>query len=300
MTTGWGSTHGAVTVLNATATGIGCSLAVEGGVQAMWEWLPHQAAEAGVAVATAAAGLAAGSDVIEGVPDHRLVEAVRARLDAPGSRRGVRVSVRSLFPPARGLKTSSSAAAALLCAARTAQGERPKNEELVAEAVQVSHEAGVTLTGALDDQAATVLGGCHLADNRAGTLLDSVPVQNWAVAIWVPVAAIPKASLANLDASVLRDELAGLPGLVREGAVPEAMTRNGRAFTRLYQQAGLPVDARPAEVALSAGALGAGLSGTGPAVAALFRRRTTLPEVAGGKWAWTRPVPGPLQEVRLP
>lgn len=288
VTTGWGSTHAAVTVLNATATGIGCSLAVEGGVQAMWEWRP----EPQDAKAT--------GDVIEGVPDQRLVEAVRARLDAPGPRRGVRVSVRSTFPPARGLKTSSSAAAALLCAARKAQGERPKNQDLVGEAVQVSREAGVTLTGALDDQAATVLGGCHLADNRSGNLLETLPVANWAVAIWVPDAAIPKSSLSGVDASLLRDELADLPDLVKQGAIAEAMTRNGRAFTRLYQQAGLPVDPRPAQVALSAGALGAGLSGTGPAVAALFRRRTTLPDIPGGKWAWTRPVPGPLQEVRLP
>ena len=88
--------------------------------------------------------------------------------------------------------------------------------------------------------------------------------------------------------------------LAQAGRVAEAMTANGRAYHAAYAAAGLAVDDLPVRVALSRGALGAGLSGTGPAVAALFDRRVALPPVAGGTWRWTRTVPAradPLQAV---
>ncbi|MHB8632982.1 MAG: shikimate kinase [Thermoplasmatota archaeon] len=277
--TGWGSAHSAVSILNATATGIGCSLAVEGGVEALWTW-------------TETPGLA-----LEGVPDDRLATAVR-ELVAP-ARAGARASVRSAFPAHRGLKTSSAAAAALLVAARRDLGHRITVHELVRDAVAVSRTAGITLTGALDDQMAVVMGGCRLTDNRKGEAIAHIPVRPWAVAVWVPEASISKLRVAAVDPAPIRAEVEGLPEMVLDGRIPEAMTANGRAFTGLYERAGLPVDGRAAAAALAAGALGAGLSGTGPSVAALFRHPVALPAVLGGAWRWTTVVAGKEQELRM-
>jgi shikimate kinase len=276
--TGRGEAFGAVTILNATATGIGCAIAVNQVTRATWTPGPD--------------GLRA-----TGVPDLRLVEAVAQEM---GAAPAADVQVACPFPASRGLKTSSSAAAALVRAvfdadgrasARSAEALQADHEEVERLAVAACRRAGVTLTGALDDQTAAVRGGCHLVDNRQGTLLGALDTPPWQVAVWVPEHGIAKTQVAGLDVATLRDELDAAADLARQGQVAQAMTANGRAFHAAYAAAGLPVDDLPARVALSKGALGAGLSGTGPAVGALFARRVELPPVRGGTWAWTRVVP---------
>ncbi len=187
--------------------------------------------------------------------------------------------------------TPSSVAAALLRAAASAAGRSLPDATVEAAAVQASRDAGVTLTGALDDQAACVRGGCHVTDNRSGQILQSLSAPPLHVAIWVPEAAIPKALLRNVDVSAARDGATEALRLARAGRIAEAMTANGRAYLATYRDAGFPVDGRPVEVALRQGARGAGLSGTGPAVAALFDRPIPLPSVPGGAWTWTKVAP---------
>ncbi|HET6398167.1 MAG TPA: shikimate kinase [Candidatus Thermoplasmatota archaeon] len=214
-----------------------------------------------------------------------LAQALAARLALrPGA-----WSTSSPFPPSRGLKTSSAAAAALARAALAAEGRAPlADEELERACVDASLQAGVTLTGAFDDQVACVRGGCHLADNRARRTLARLRVPDWHVAVWVPAHGIPKRDVRGIDASAVRKECEDAEASARRGDVAAALTANGAAFVRLYAAHGLPVTARPAEVALAHGADGAGLSGTGPAVAALFTSPVRLPEVAGGTWVWSR------------
>lgn len=272
MATGRGHAFGAVTIVNATATGVGCALAVNLPTTATWT--------------TGGEGLQ-----VTGAPDLRLVEAVAAEL---GADLGARVEISCPLPAARGLKTSSSVAAALVRAvleADGADGAAGGPAEVERLAVAACRRANVTLTGALDDQSAVVRGGCQLVDTHRGARLSELPVPPWQVAIWVPDHAIAKSTVAAVDVAAIRDQIGAATELARAGRLPEAMTANGKAFHSVYAAAGLPVDDLPARLALSRGALGAGLSGTGPAVAALFARRTELPSVAGGTWRWTRTVP---------
>ncbi|MGB1697112.1 MAG: shikimate kinase [Thermoplasmatota archaeon] len=255
-----GRAHAAITILNATATGHGCSLAVKGGVEASWQESPDWS--------------------VTGAPDDALVRAVANHMQLGPAR----VETTSTFPPARGLKTSSGAAAALLRAAGHPE------EGLLESCVAVCRAAGVTLTGAYDDQCATTLGGCHLTDNGAMTILATLPVPSCHVAIWVPDATIPKSALQGLDPSTLAPQLEAAEAMLLEGDLPGALTLNGAAFLPFYQKAGLPVSPDPVRVAMDAGALGAGLSGTGPAVAALFADKPHLEPVEGGAWHWTVPA----------
>ena len=125
-----GHAHGAVTILNATATGRGCSMAIDAVTEATWHW-------GGEALA------------IEGAPDARLADACwRVAQERLGRDDGASIRIRSDLPHARGLKTSSSAATAMLRAAGL-----PEADVEVA-AVQAARQAGVTLTGAFDDQVA--------------------------------------------------------------------------------------------------------------------------------------------------
>jgi shikimate kinase len=272
-TTGRGTAHLAVSVLNATATGIGCALAVEAASSATWTWT-----DGDFRATTPGA-------------DDRLARAAWQRLQRlrPGS--GAEVEVSCPFPPSRGLKTSSSVAGSLVRAAFAAAGKDADWKVCASEAVATSRDAGVTLTGAFDDQVATLRGGCHVTDNAAQRVLRSIQAPHWHVAIWVPALQIPKAAVARIDPSPLRDSCRALAAGLTLESLPATLTQNGRLFHRLYATHGLPVDDRPATVALEAGALGAGLSGTGPAVAALFERRTELTAVPGGTWTWTRAAP---------
>lgn len=257
-----GTAFGAVTILNATATGRGCSLAVAGGVNATWAW-------GGDAV------------IVTGAPDARLAEACHAVASRQlGIEEGASIATTAIFPPARGLKTSSSAATAMLRAAGVPEGA------VEAGAVEAARAAGVTLTGAFDDQVAVTRGGCHLTDNKAQQVLATFHPAPWHVAIWVPDASISKASVPPTTAALATLVEAAEDRLLADD-IPEALTRNGAAYLEHYQQCGMPVDGAPVDAALRVGALGAGLSGTGPAVAALFDEAVELPFVPGGMWAWT-------------
>lgn len=271
--TGRGAAYGAVTILNATATGIGCALAVRGGAEATWT--PRSDATLH----------------LRGGPDDRLARAVAAECADLLASSGADITVTCASPAARGLKTSSSVAAALVRAVGSASGRTLDDADVEARSVAAARRAGVTLTGAFDDQCATVRGGCHVTDNAAQRVLASPKASPWRVAIWVPQAAVPKERVRAVDVSAAAAGARQAERLARDGRLPEAMTANGRAFHAAYTAAGLPVDDRPTQVALQHGALGAGLSGTGPAVAALFDRQVALPAVPGGAWRWTEAVP---------
>ena len=271
-TLGRGRAYGAITILNGTATGIGCSLAVEAGTDATWQWT------------------AAGTWKFDASPvsDDRLALALARMLDVEaGKTRGANVTCTSSWLAQRGLKTSSAAAAAMLRAALPGASD----DDVMQRAVAASRAAGVTLTGAWDDQAAVVRGGCHLADSRAGRILCSFDVPRWHVAVWVADVALPKERVAGVDVSRLAERANALARTLTEATVPETLTRNGELFHAAYAAAGLPVTDEPTRVALRAGALGAGLSGCGPSIGALFEAPVHLPPVHGGRWVWTRAVP---------
>lgn len=271
--TGAGMAFGAVTILNATATGIGCALAIQAPTTATWTWQ--------------GAGLQ-----LEGAPDTLLATAVLAVAQvAFAEQRGAVLTVNCPFPPRRGLKTSSSVAAALFRAAAHASARTLSQEEVESLAVEACRRAGITLTGALDDQVAVIRGGCHVTNNLADQILRSIAAPTVQVAIWIPDAEIPKASVRELRVASIAPEISKARTLLEAGDLAGAMTVNGRAFTALYLEAGLPVNPNVAEVALAYGALGAGLSGTGPAVAALFANRIELPTISGGSWMWTEVAP---------
>jgi len=256
-----GTAFGAIGILNATAGGIGCSLAIQPKFHATWRW---------------------GTGP-ENLVDRKVSDAV-AKTMQPGT--AYSAVVTAPFPASRGLKTSSATAAALLRAAGHPE------DGLCEAAVLVCRAAGVTITGALDDQMATIFGGVQVTDNRR-----DLPLASWSprhhVAVWVPTAQISKADVAKIDNKSIRKaaESLGARLLRDQHALPQVLTQAGKLYYRLYAEAGLPVTDAPVRLALDHGAEGAGISGTGPAVAALFSRRVDLPEVPGGTWHWTEVQP---------
>ncbi len=265
---GKGSALGAITIINATATGRGCSIAIDEKTHATWQWR------------------GAGLDW-RGMTDDALASAVYRRIGLHlGRTDGAIVDCGSPFPPSRGLKTSSAAAVAMARAAFDAAGTTADQAALEDLCIDAAIDAGVTLTGAYDDQVAVGRGGCHVTDNQRRTIEASIDVPTRHVAIWVPLESIRKDALRGLDVTSIAPDIEAATRLALSGEVEQALTMNGTAFHALYHAAGLPVTDAPVKLALEYGALGAGLSGTGPAVAALFDQRLDLPAVPGGSWTW--------------
>ena len=179
-----------------------------------------------------------------------------------------RVKTSSNIPIGRGLKSSSAAANAVVLAACKALGLNLSSREIVNLSIDASIKAGVTVTGAFDDAYTSFFGGINIADNyRRQVLLRSDVPEDLSVLILVPD---EKRYTRSIDVNALKNVrkiCVKAMDLALSGKFWDAMTLNGLAISTA-----LDMDPIPALEALRAGALGAGISGTGPAVAAVAPR----------------------------
>ncbi|MDJ0270290.1 MAG: shikimate kinase [Aigarchaeota archaeon] len=179
---------------------------------------------------------------------------------------GALIRTSSNIPVAVGLKSSSSSAVAIACAVLDAARARMQDEELLSLIAEASLRSGTSITGAMDDAAACMLGGLVITDNIGRKLLKRVEIHDRLYA----VIHIPEQQ--RIFTRDFRKELLyPVKRLVEEAfrlaledRYWDAMTLNG-----LLHAAALSIPVAPALAALRAGALGAGLSGTGPATAAI-------------------------------
>jgi shikimate kinase len=245
--------HGAVTILNAFATGKGAAMGV-----GLWTrakvTLQDGAGESFGLVSSEQGSSKLVTSVVEKVLEH---------YGYGGKLRG-EVVTSSNIPTAVGLKSSSAAANAVALATASALDREPDDDVLVEIGVEASLECGVSLTGAYDDSFASWHGGTVLTDNdrRKVEKVLRVP-EDVRVIILVPPRRTLKGSLDRRRFAPVKriSELAYLEA--GKGHVWDALTLNGLAFSAVLGE-----DPRPALSAIEAGALGAGLSGKGPAVVA--------------------------------
>jgi len=190
----------------------------------------------------------------------RCVRLVFERFDHTG---GADVVTTSEVPIASGLKSSSAAANATILATLDALGESMEPLDAARLGVQAALDAGVTITGAFDDAAASMLGGVVITDNMSNTLISRDKMES-EVIIYAPD---KKAFSSQTD--VGRSRLIGpwidvAHELTQLGEYEKAMTLNGF----LYCSA-LGFSVEPMMMALEVGITGVSLSGTGPAYTAL-------------------------------
>lgn len=245
---GYAWAKGAASILNAVATWKGSAFGIDLKTQAEVEL--------------------DNSDCIKGqVPgvDTRLiehcVELVQERL---GYDYGGTVRTYSEIPVASGLKSSSTAANAVVLATLDALDEEMDLISAAKIGVDAAKDVGVTITGALDDALASMLGGVVVTDNRKMLLLRHEEIHRSVMLL------VPEQKCFSKDTNVLDSEvIAPLADVAFElamrGDYGRAMTLNGFAYCVAL---GLPT--KPLLLALRAGAEGVSLSGTGPAYAAII------------------------------
>jgi shikimate kinase len=251
------TTFGAISIVNAIASGRGATASVRltteaeveiEGSPGEWEVVVNgKKAESSLAVET-------------------VRRAIRMAGKDPSGFCG-RVQTTSSVPMGVGLKTSSAASTAVAIATFAALGQKAFDPKKVLDcSVEASLASGASVTGALDDAAGCLLGGVNMTDNLGRRVVSSKLFdKKLKVVIRVPKV---RSRREAVDPLFIK-KFGGLADLFFEmslkGDYWRAMVLNGMTYSSI-----LKYDPFPALLAVERGALGAGLSGTGPAVAAVF------------------------------
>ncbi|MCP8304587.1 MAG: shikimate kinase [archaeon] len=252
---GKGLAFGAVSVVNAIATGNGAALGVRLKTEAEVE-LVEDSKEIDIKVR--------GSNCEEDKTLARyVVKEVLAHLGY--SNYGAKVTTKSEIPIGKGLKSSSVASNAIVLATVSSLRKELDDLTTVNLGVDASIKADVTITGAFDDACASYFGGLVVTDNEKRIIeRREVLADDYKVVIYVPPEKVYTKDVDKIKLQNLKSLFKEAYLLAMRGRYWDAMVLNG-----LLCSTALGFSTEPTMSALSAGAIGAGLSGTGPAVTAV-------------------------------
>jgi shikimate kinase len=259
---GRGSTFGAVSIVNAIAGGKGVTASIRLGTEATVE-LQNSPGTWRFSVN--------GKEMESKLTQETVMLALKMA-GKDGSQYSGTVETSSVLPMGMGLKTSSSASSAIALAVFAALGQRAFDpQRIMLCSVDASLASGSSITGAMDDCAACLLGGINLVDNlgrkvERSKLFD----KTLKVLIQVPNSKSHRAAVDVAQVRKLGKVADVLYRMSMEGDLWRAMTLNGTLYSAIYGY-----DGRAALQAVEHGALGASLTGTGPATAAVFDAKMT-------------------------
>ncbi len=247
--------HGAATIINAIATGKGAAVGVDLWTKAAVA-LTNEAGHVDVTIRSdSSENPALAQKTVERILKHFCLE----------QEFGAKVETTSNIPVARGLKSSSAAANAIALATTAALERNLDDVTLVKLGVDGALDAKVTITGAFDDACASYFGGIIVTDNMERRIIKRFELTEApAVLFYVPT---EKTYTAYSDVKRMKSIASAVKIAYKEalnGNYWASLTLNG-----LIYSSALGYDSSPAVDALTAGAIAAGLSGTGPAVTAI-------------------------------
>ncbi len=271
---GLGRASSAITIVNALPTGVGCALGIDLYAEAEVT-IREESEQPGAVEVEPAARTPLTLTTLRTALDRFAVD---ASVDA-------RLTVRSEIPSARGLKSSSAVSSAIVLAVADAVGAHPAPTEVARLSAEASRSAGVSATGAFDDALAGLLGGFVVTDNaRCERLSAAQSGADWTAALFVPEAT-HSASPGWAEAFRRHDSEAQVAvDAALRGDWWTAMRLNSELVERTMGYSYRPLRDR----LIGAGAFGAGVTGLGPALAAIGptsdrdRLRSALP-VEGGR-----------------
>lgn len=248
-------THGAATIINAIATGKGAAVGVD-----LWTKATVTLTDEPSVVETKIT-----SDIAENpVLAQKTVQQVLRHFGYEKDY-GAKVETQSNIPIARGMKSSSAAANAIALATTAALERSLDDVSVVKLGVEGALDAKVTITGAFDDACASFFGGVVVTDNLERRIVKRFELaEPYTVLFYVPA---KKSYTVSSDVKRLK-KLAPLVENAYNDALNgnywSALTLNGMIYSSaMGYNPCIAVDA------IVAGAVAAGLSGTGPAVAAV-------------------------------
>jgi len=238
--------HGAVSIVNAVATGHGSALGISLKVIANLSISPGK----GVKLHSKQ-----GENLLRLLVRRALPKTLL-------SDHTVEVEIQSEIPVGFGLKSSSAVSSAVSLAIQKCLGQEVDDAKVLGQSADASIDAGVSLTGAFDDSSACYFGGFVVTDNFSRRLVRREPAPDDLSAIILLPARVSRGNLFNL---YLAPEIFDLAfKMASDGDYWNAMKLNGMAVGAL-----LGNDYAPVISAIREHALSAGISGNGPSVVAI-------------------------------
>ena len=240
--------HGAISIVNAIATGKGSALGVSLKVTAEVELQKGR----GLRFITGGNGDKLIKKIVEKTIPKKIIESNM-----------IIIKVDSEIPIGYGLKSSSAVSNAVALACSHIEMEEDTNDhEILEVAASSSLESKVSLTGAYDDATACYFGGFTVTDNYSRRIIrkERAPDNLYAI-IFLP------SNTSRGDVSKLRnlsDIFIDAFRLAESGQYWKAMKLNG-----VLTSVALSSSYTPVMAALEHGALSASISGNGPSIAAV-------------------------------
>ena len=248
--------HGAISLVNAIATQKGATLGISLKVEATVETSP------GKGIILQSENKSLSSRLI-----NKTVEKIISKKDLEQNK--ITIILDSEIPTGYGLKSSSaiSSAVALACA----KIFKPKftDQQILLAGVDASIESKVSITGAYDDACSCYYGGFNITDNAKKKRIhfEKGPT-NLSAVIFIPKNR-KRGNLKNLK--VLSSVFENAWEQAKKKNYWEAMIINGLATTSLLNS-----DPRIITNLIEKGALGASVSGNGPAIAAITKKENEM------------------------
>jgi shikimate kinase len=244
--------HGAISLVNAIATGKGATLGISLKTKAI------VTTSSGNGILIESKNKTISSRLI-----NRVIQKVVPKNELQKTK--IKIELESEIPTGYGLKSSSaiSSAVALACAKLF----RPKwnNSQILISGVDASIESKVSITGAYDDACGCYYGGFNVTDNYKRKIIKSEKGPRSLVAIIFIPKSRKRGNVKNLKN--LRPIFEQAWNLARISDYWNAMILNGLATSTI-------LNSNPKIITelLEKGALGASVSGNGPSIAAVSKK----------------------------
>ncbi|MGI0090054.1 MAG: shikimate kinase [Nitrosopumilaceae archaeon] len=244
--------HGAVSIVNAIATGKGATLGISLKVEATVE------ATAGTGIFFEDKESSLSSRLIRAVVDKAVPknELEKSKLN---------ISLKSEIPSGYGLKSSSAISSIISLACAKIFKPQVNDLEVLRHGVEASIESRVSITGAFDDACACYFGGFVVTDNYNKRIVKSERApEDLSAVIFVPRSR-KRGNIKKLK--VLDSVFAQAWTLANNSNYWNAMLLNGLATSTILRS-----DPRILTNLIEAGALAASVSGNGPSIAAIAKK----------------------------
>jgi len=244
--------HGAVSIVNAIATGKGATLGISLNVESTIE------ATQGTGIVFENKESSLSSRLIKSV-----IEKAVPKTNLEKSK--LRISLKSEIPSGYGLKSSSAISSAISLACAKLFKPQINDFEVLRHGVEASIESKVSITGAFDDACACYFGGFVVTDNHNLKIVKSEKApEDLSAVIFIPRSR-KRGNVKKLK--VLEGVFAQAWSLANNSDYWNAMLLNGLATSAILNS-----DPRILADLVEAGALGASVSGNGPSIAAVTKK----------------------------
>jgi len=245
------SMHGAVSIVNAIATGKGATLGISLGIEAIVETQPGK----GIIFENKESNLS--SRLIRNV-----VETSVPKSDLEKNK--ITIFVKSEIPSGYGLKSSSAISSVISLACAKIFRPKASDLDILRDGVHASIRSKVSITGAFDDACACYFGGFVVTDNSGIKIIKSEKApEDLTAVIFIPKSR-RRGNVKKLK--TLNGVFSQAWDLANKSDYWNAMILNGLATSAI-----LGSEPKILTDLLDSGALGASVSGNGPSIAAVTK-----------------------------